>query len=148
MKWVRADEEIAMEIGLNLRTQDQHEVMLSHGVTGLEAVLESYLQSDICQAIEGDDGVPVGITGVCDDRIWLLGTYGLTATKSHRYQLCLHGREWVDYCLEEAGGFLRNMVYSKNTGSIRWLKHLGFAVEEPQPFGPSAALFCPFWRKL
>ena len=148
MRWIKADEGVAMEIGLNIREQDEHEVRLSHGMTGLEAVLDSYIESDICMAIEGDNGDPVGITGVCEDRIWLLGTYALTSTKSHRRQLCLHGREWVDYCLEESGGFLQNMAYSKNTGAIRWLRHLGFTVEEPRPYGPSAALFCPFWRQL
>lgn len=146
MKWIRADEDLAMEIGLNLRQQDCTEVMLSHGMSPIEAVIESYLNSDICQGIAGDDGIPVGMTGVCGDRIWLLGTYGLTATKSHRRQLCLYGREWVDYCLEETGRAIGNHVYAKNTRSIRWLKHLGFTVEHAEPFGPSAALFCPFWR--
>lgn len=147
MRWIQADEDVAMEIGLNIRDQDETEVRLSHGISGLEAVLDSYIESDICMAIEGDNGLPVGITGVCGDRIWLLGTYGLTATKNHRRELCLYGREWVDYCLEQTGGPIGNHVYSKNTASIRWLKFLGFTVEHPEPFGPSAALFCPFWRE-
>jgi hypothetical protein len=147
MRWIQADEDVAMDIGLNIREQDELEVRLSHGMSGLEAVLDSYIESDICMAIEGDNGQPVGITGVCGDRIWLLGTYALTATKNHRRELCIYGREWVDYCLEETGGPIGNHVYSKNTASIRWLKFLGFTVEHPEPYGPSAALFCPFWRE-
>lgn len=147
MRWIQADEDVAMEIGLNIREQDEIEVRLSHGVSGLEAVLDSYIESDTCMAIEGDNGLPVGITGVCGDRIWLLGTYALTASKNHRRELCLYGREWVDYCLEQTGGPIGNHVYSKNTASIRWLKFLGFTVEHPEPHGPSAALFCPFWRE-
>lgn len=148
MRWIEATEEVAMEIGLHLREQDCDEVMLSHGMQPLEAVIDSYLGSSICKAIEGDDGRPVGITGVCEDRIWLLGTYSLTATKNHRRMLCKHGREWVDYCLKEVGRPIGNYVYSKNRMAIRWLLHLGFTVESPRPFGPSSALFCPFWRSV
>ena len=30
--------------------------------------------------------------------------------------------------------------------SLKWLKHLGFTVEPPEPYGPKGAMFCPFWR--
>jgi hypothetical protein len=148
MRWIPANEEVAFAVGFALRQQDREEVKLSHGMDGLEAVLDSYIQSDVCQAIEGDNGNPVALTGVCGDRIWLLGTDELTATRSHRWQLCLHGREWVEYCLEVVGKPIGNHVYAKNRCSIKWLKHLGFTVEHPEPFGPSAALFCPFWRSV
>ena len=146
MRWIEPDVNMATEIGLNLREQDRIEVQLSHGIGGLHAVLGSYRQSRVCMAIEGDDGTPVGMTGVAGDRIWLLGTEGLTATKSHRWQLCLHGREWVEHCLEVVGCPIGNHVYAKNRQAIRWLKHLGFTVEHPEPIGPSLSLFCPFWR--
>ena len=146
MRWIRATEHNAIEVGLNLRQQDETEVMLSHGLAPVEAVVLSYEASTVCQAIEGDCGNTVALTGVVDNKIWLLGTSRLTATKEHRRDLCKYGGEWVEYCLGASGGYLENMVYSKNKRAIRWLKHLGFTVEQPEPFGPSAALFCPFWR--
>ena len=146
MRWVPATEELAIEVGLGLRPQDEVEVMLSDGLAPIEACMLSLRDSSVCQAIEGDNGNCVGLTGVSGNRIWLLGTQELTESKSHRLQLCRYGGEWVDFCLESAGGYLENMVYSKNRMSIRWLRHLGFTVEQPMPYGPSAALFCPFWR--
>jgi len=147
MKWIHATSCIAYEVGEQLRQEDRNEVLLSHGMNPKEAVFESYIQSQICQAIEGDNGNPVGLTGVVENKIWLLGTEELTATKSHRWQLSLHGREWVDHCLDFVGKPIGNHVYSKNKMSIRWLKHLGFTVHDPEPFGPWDALFCPFWRE-
>jgi hypothetical protein len=41
-----------------------------------------------------------------------------------------------------------NHVYAKNRMSIRWLKWLGFELGVAEPFGPSAALFHPFWRAI
>ena len=134
-------------IGENLREQDKTEVRFSHGLEPVEACLKSYIYSDVIQAIEGDDGEPIGITGLVGNHIWLLGTDKLTATKNHRWQLCLHGREWVEYCLDMAGGMIENYVYSENKLSIRWLKHLGFIIEEPKPYGVEDQMFCHFWRK-
>ena len=148
MRWIKANEERAIQVGLNLRKQDELEVALSDGLGPVEACMLSYRHSSVCQAIEGDDGSCVALTGVVGKTIWLLGSTNLTATKNHRLQLCRHGREWVDFCLESAGGYVENMVYSKNKRSIRWLKHLGFTVQDPEPYGPSGALFCPFWRYL
>jgi len=136
----------ANHIALHMRLEDQEEVMLSHGITPEEAINYSYDNSQICHGIEGDDGMPIGLAGICEDRVWMLGTKELVATKYHRVQLGLHGRKWVDSCLRKVGKPIGNHVFSKNKMSIRWLKHLGFTVEEPKPFGPFDALFCQFWR--
>ena len=135
-----------MAIADNLRPADATEVMLSHGMDPFEAVRSSYCASDICHKIASDGGEPVGLCGVADHVIWMLGTPGLTATRRRRWQLIFEGRKWVDDRLIEMGGPLFNAVYSKNVKSIRWLKVLGFTVEKPRPMGPSGALFCDFWR--
>ena len=146
MRWAEATEDRAIYIASRVRAEDRTEVWLSHRATGPEAVLESWYGSDICRCIETSEGEPVGLTGVCGSRIWLLGTEGLTATRMRRLQLCIEGRKWVDHCLERVGGPIGNDVYASNRQSIRWLKHLGFQVEKPRPIGLSAALFCRFWR--
>lgn len=146
MKWAFPDAHVVNFIADNIRPQDEEEVRLSHAISGPVAVLSSWANSSVCRAILGDDDVPVGISGLVDNTIWLLGTEGLTATRSHRLQLIHRGREWVDYCQDKVDAPIGNYVYAKNRMSIRWLKHLGFHVSQPEPYGPSAALFCPFWR--
>lgn len=147
MKWVmKPSADHIMAIAENLRPADVQEVMLSHGCNAFDAVTESWAQSTIVRGMVTDDGEPCGLCGVVGHRIWMLGTERLTESRKARWQLCVEGRKWVDSCLEELGGPLFNQVYSKNTESIRWLKYLGFTVEAPKPLGPSAALFCDFWR--
>jgi hypothetical protein len=147
MRWAEPTEARAYHVAANLRHEDEQEVWLSHQIPGPEALLTSWADSDICRCIETSDGEPVGFTGVCGDRIWLLGTRGLTATRSRRLQLCIEGRGWVEHCLKRVGGPIGNDVYAKNQQSIRWLKHLGFTVEPPRPIGHSCALFSRFWRE-
>lgn len=147
MRWADPTEERAYFIANHVRRQDETEVWLSHRATGAEAVLESWAGSDICRCIETSSGEPVALTGVCGDRIWLLGTEGLTATRMRRLQLCIEGRRWVQHCLDRVGGPIWNDVYAKNQGSIRWLRHLGFEVDPPRPLGLSSALFCRFWKE-
>ena len=146
MKWADATQEAALHVSLNLREEDKIEVWLSHGSTPTQAVMWSWAESDICRCIASADGEPLALTGLVRNRIWLLGTEKLTATRERRLQLCKEGKMWVETCLERAGMAIGNDVYAKNTRSIRWLKHLGFEVATPRPMGPSAELFSEFWR--
>lgn len=147
LKWAEVTPEFVLEVATHLREEDQEEVMLSDQVTGFEACTQSWAMADICNGIATDDGTPVGLCGLNGDRIWLLGTPELTATKKRRLQLCREGRGWVEHCVKSAGRRIGNDVYSKNFESIKWLKALGFTVEEPRPIGHSGALFRAFWRE-
>ena len=146
MKWAEATEEAAIHVALNLREEDKIEVWLSHGSWPIEAVMWSWSESSLCRCIASEDDQPLALTGLVGNRIWLLGTERLTATRERRLQLCKEGREWVETCLKRAGMAIGNDVYAKNLRSIRWLKHLGFQVATPRPMGPSAELFSEFWR--
>jgi len=146
MDWAYPSTDRVEHIANHLRPEDQLEVWLSDGVDGYDAVMESYYDSTISRVILGDDSTPVGVTGVCGDRIWLLGTAELTSTKSHRWQLAVYGRQWVKHCIDVVGGPIGNHVYAENRAAIRWLKHLGFVVEPAKPYGTRAASFCEFWR--
>tara|TARA_R100000664_G_C2718391_1_gene112669 strand:- start:186 stop:644 length:459 start_codon:yes stop_codon:yes gene_type:complete len=149
MKFIKQEDvtgDMVLDIGFNLRESDEIEVQLSHGMSGLNACMDSYCHSSMFQVFAGDDGTPVGITGMWHNSIWLLATDGLTATKSHRWQLCTLARQWVDLCVAEVGETIGNYAYSENKKSLKWLKHLGFTVGEPEPYGVKGALFCPFWR--
>lgn len=146
MRWATPTEERVRAIAENLRQADRTEVWLSDRLTGREAVWNSWASSDVCRCIETAAGEPVGLTGLTGNRIWMLGTGGLTATRQRRLQLCRDGRGWVEHCLDVAGMAIGNDVYARNKASIRWLKSLGFQVASPRPLGPSSALFCEFWR--
>lgn len=147
MRWTSPTKERVLYVANRVRKEDAEEVWLSHGVSGPDAVMLSWVGSEICRCIETSAGEPVGLTGVAGTRIWMLGTNGLTATRGRRLQLCCDGRDWVDYCLEVVGRPIGNDVYAKNRQSIRWLRHLGFEVEPPRPIGVSGALFSRFWRE-
>jgi hypothetical protein len=146
MRWAGPTSARVQHIAGRLRHQDRLEVFYSHGLTGEEAVLQSWKNSAICRCIDADDGSPVGICGVNGSLIWLLGTEQLLATASHRRQFIRGGRAWVDELL--AGGHLclENWTLASNLQTLRWLQHLGFTVDVPEPKGRSAQLFCHFWR--
>ena len=149
MKFIKQEDvtgDMVLDIGMNIRESDEIEVQLSHGMSGLNACMDSYCHSCMFQVFAGDDGTPVGITGMWHNSIWLLATDGLTSTKSHRWQLSTLARQWVDLCVAEVGETIGNYAYSKNKKTLRWLKHLGFTIGEPEPYGVKEALFCPFWR--
>ena len=149
MKFIKQEDvtaEMVLDIAENLREEDKVEVYLSHGISAREACMDSYCYSTMFQIFAGDDGEPLGITGIWETSIWLLAKDGLTATKSHRWQLCTLARQWVDLCVAEVGEPIGNFAYSGNKKSLKWLKHLGFTVEPPEPHGAKGAMFCPFWR--
>lgn len=149
MQWIyKPDSQQVLHIADNLRSDDLQELLLSYSCPAHDVVFESWSQSNIVRGMATDDGEPCGLCGVVGQRIWMLGTDRLTETRKGRWQLCVEGRKWVDSCLEELQAPLFNQVYSKNTESIRWLKYLGFTIDTPRPYGPSAALFCDFWRNF
>ena len=103
MKWAEPTVDRVLHISKRLRKSDVEEVWLSHRKTAQEAVMQSWQGSQECRCIVTNAGLPVGITGLVGDRIWLLGTDDLAASKSRRLQLCKEGRGWVKHCLDVAG---------------------------------------------
>ena len=146
MKWADATPDRVKRIARQLRYQDRLEVLYSHGVTGEEAVNESWKNSTICRCIDGDDGKAVGICGVNGSLIWLLATDELLATASHRRQFIRGGRQWVDELVADGHQLLENWALASNLVTLRWLKHLGFTIDTAAPLGRSCQLFCHFWR--
>ena len=148
MRWAEPTAARVQHIAGHLRYQDRLEVLYSHGLPGEEAVLQSWKNSAICRCIDADDGSPVGICGVNGSLIWLLGTEELLATASHRRQFIRGGRAWVDELLADGHLCLENWALASNLQTLRWLQHLGFTVDVPEPKGHSAQLFCHFWRTV
>lgn len=88
-------------------------------------------------------GEPAGIVGVID-----YGDYRLpwavftTAIDRHPLPFLRGCKAWMD----RVDGFLLNYVDARNTMTIRWLKWLGFTIDEPIPYGVNGEPFCRFWR--
>lgn len=149
MNWAEVTSDHLIYVAQHLRRQDELEVRASHGIGPEEAVYDSHAASELCRAIEGDDGKPVAVTGIVPAEhgglIWMLGTDELFATASHRRQFTRGGIIWLNGAVSEWGS-LHNWVYQKNRLSMRWLQSLGFVLHPAAPRGPSAELFCYFER--
>ena len=146
MNWAEPTSARVERIAKMLREQDRLEVLYSHSLTGEEAVYGSWHSSSICRCIDADDGQAVGICGVNGSLIWLLATDELLATASHRRQFIRGGRQWVDELMADGHSFLENWAFAANRATLRWLQHLGFTIDTPEPLGPSCQMFCHFWR--
>ena len=143
MRWAAPTQARVMQVAAHLRKEDVIEVFCSHGLQGVDAVLESWKNSPDCRCIEGDDGEPVGLCGVASGGvIWLLATDALLATPSHRRQFTRGAKQWVDGLMADGAGPLHNWVLAKRTRTLRWLQSLGFVVATPRPMGPCSELFC------
>lgn len=131
---------------LVLRAADRAEVEALTGREPREALVASVERSASAWAGYADGElvclfgvVPmtlVGVTGVP----WLLGAdavtrYGRPFLRRNR----LYVREML-----RAFPVLRNVVYARNTVSIRWLAWLGFTLGTPQPMGVRGLPFIPF----
>jgi hypothetical protein len=146
MRWVEPTRDRVEYVAQRLRKSDQDEVFNSDGITGEQAVWESWAESDLCRCIEGDDGTPVAICGVNKGVIWLLGTDELFASTSHVRQFIKGGKPWINGLVDD-WGCLHNWVYGKNTQSMKWLRSLGFTIHPAEPYGPFSQLFCYFERR-
>jgi hypothetical protein len=146
MRFIEATEERAEFVAQRLRFSDCMEVLAAEGRSGYEGAMAAWRDSGIKEAIEGDQGDPVGLCGVNGNYIWMLGTDDLTSTESHRRQLVRGARRWISAVVEqklrtEGQCLLCNWVCARNLESVRWLQSLGFTVDRPEPIGHSLQLF-------
>ena len=129
-----------------LRQQDEDEVRAAGHDDGTSALLASVKASDMAFTI-WVDGEAAGIFGVAkhpeDPQIgipWMLGTDRLLRA---RRALVYESRPWIDF-LNERYPLLTNIVHSQNDVSIRWLKAMGFTMDEAVEMGEHE--FWSFYR--
>lgn len=146
MRWAEPTAARVQHIAERVRYQDELELLYGFGLSGKEGVLQSWKNSAICRCIDADDGSPVGICGLNGTKIWLLGTEKLLATPSHRRQFIRGGKLWIHGLMADGHRYLENWALASNFATLRWLQHLGFTIDTPEPRGRSAQLFCHFWR--
>ncbi len=123
-------------IAEHMREADRREVWASHRHTPLEALEFALQRSELAWTCMVD-GLPSFMWGAartgavlgCTGAPWLLGTPAIVKVRHDFLRYCPH----FVAAMQSAFPCLENYVHAENTLSIRWLKHLGFMVNEDMP---------------
>jgi hypothetical protein len=138
-------------IARNLRQPDVRELQAVHGqdVVLQDCLRAAVLASEICHVAVSASGEPVAVLGLApvsllDGRAspWLLGT---DAMERYPRDIVVLGRQAVKRWGARYDQ-LFNYVDARNLKSIAWLKHIGFQVFDPQPYGLQGEPFHRFER--
>lgn len=130
-----------------LRAYDQEELRAG-GHTDFRETLRLALRITDEPVVYLKEGVPVALFGVAAiapgvGSPWLLGT---TSLDEESRSLLTDARVIV-HNMRKQYHSLYNYVYEGHTRSRKWIKWLGFTVDDPLPHGPNGELFCRFhWR--
>ena len=133
-------------IAADMRQDDIDEVWASNHFTPLESIVKGWELSDFSTVVMGD-GQPLVIIGLVkrdilsgSGVIWMLGA---NRALNYRREFFRQTKPIIDEMLTICPR-LCNMVHSKNTVSIVWLRWLGFTIDDPIPHGPDDELFHRF----
>lgn len=144
--FVKPTVELIESIAADMRQADADEVWASNHHTPLESLMKGWELSDLSTVIMGDNEPLVMIGLVKRDMltgsgvIWMLGA---NRALNYKKEFFRQTKPVIDEMLTICPR-LCNMVHSKNTNSIQWLKWLGFTIDEPIPHGPDDELFHRF----
>lgn len=135
----------------SMRKEDRDEVWASHHHTPMHALRVSVgISSKVFTACDSlgvfamfgvapygslfsDTGVP-----------WMLGT---DRVRRNAIEVMRHTASYIED-LQEGFSKLVNWVDARNTISIRWLRHFGFTIEEPEPYGMEGLPFHRFHMEI
>ena len=120
----------AAAVAANLRDADRAECAAA-GVDDFEGVIADGIEHSALCWTAWVDGQPAAVFGVrAWDEVgvpWMLGT---DAVQVHRRAFIQLAPAYIDQMLQ-AFPRLLNHVHARNTLAVRWLKHAGFALQEP-----------------
>ena len=135
-----------LRLAVNLRQADRDELAACDHFDAFAAVEHSVRHSTLCWAVCAP-GELLAVFGVCPlaghpgvGTPWLLAT---EAAAHHVRPLIELPGPYIARMLD-AFPRLVNFVHADNTRSIRWLRRLGFSVDQSAPFGPNGAPFHRF----
>lgn len=146
IEFVKPTQEMIESIASDMRQADANEVWASHRHTPLQAVSEGMNLSDfsVIVMVDGEPCVIIGLvirdvmmgTGIP----WLLGTERALKHTREFFRLSPPViAEMLEVCPN-----LFNYVHAANIVSIKWLKWLGFVIDDPQPHGINGEMFHRF----
>ena len=134
----------------NLRQEDKTEVWASHGLEPLTALRFSFLASEECNTIIGDNEDIIGMFGVTkhDETIgvpWLLMSDEIY-NRSLARQFVPESKRWVKE-LNNRYKILVNFIDIDNEKAIKWLRLIGFTFISIDPhYGVNPKPFYEFVR--
>lgn len=135
-----------MSVADNMRQADVVEVWASGRMTPFDALQKSIIASKFSTMVWVDN-TPCAVFGlVVRDMLsgagvpWMLGA---DSVLDHKRDILKHSRIGVDQMLDVCPN-LYNYVHTENTVSIRWLRWLGFEIDETKPHGIGGELFHRF----
>lgn len=125
----------------NLREQDEHELRLIHGQDWFKQSWNIWKNLKGCRIAYKDNGTPVAIFGVLPQKnVGIVGFLSTTDIEKEQRSFLMQGKKWIE-SFENEFEVLKNYVYSSNIKAIKWLKWLGFDVEENRGIGDKFLLF-------
>lgn len=133
-------------IAADMRDEDVAEIWASHHHSPIEALMVGFELSHFSVVVECD-GVPAVMLGLIKQGLitgsgipWLLGTnHALNYKREFLLQSPPVIKEMLNICSN-----LSNHVHADNRVSIRWLKWLGFTIDDPVAIGVGGELFHRF----
>lgn len=137
-----ARKEDSEELAPKLRSFDRRECAAVGMVDTFKALEVSRAGSDICYAVSLNKelamlvGVTIPLLGG-EGSIWALGSDLLF---KYPRAMLEEGRKGVKHFLSYHSRY-SNYIGADNELTMCWLKHLGFRIGEPEPFGVSGQLF-------
>lgn len=125
-------------VARHMREADAQEVRASHDNDPLDALKYAVYGSEEAYTAFIDDE-PVAIFGVAGGSVmtpfvspWMLGT---TKLEKHKKEILRESREVMRAWRSEYTR-MENFVDARNKVSVRWLKWLGFSIQDAEPYGP------------
>lgn len=146
VKFVKPTRELIEALAADMRQADVDEIWASNHHTPIEALMNGLAKSDRSVIVTVDDEPCVMLGLVIRDILsgagvpWLLGTE--TALK-HKRKFLTQVPVVIDEMLTICPR-LFNYVHVDNKVSIKWLKRIGFTIDEPVPYGRDNELFHKF----
>lgn len=135
------------ELAIGLRPLDHDELVATAGSDVLKVLDRSRQVSDDPVAVKSPAGELIAVFGIAPATLlsdtaapWLLGTHLMTP---YAKRILFHARRYITF-VRERYPRLENYVDARNEPSLRWLKSVGFTVDDqPVPYGVARL---PFYR--
>lgn len=148
IEWVKPTKALVHAIAADMRQADAEEVWASNHHSPIESMMKGWELSDVSTVAVNEQGEPLVMIGLVkrdvltgSGTVWMLGA---NRAMDHKKEFFRQTKPIINEMLTICPR-LCNMVHSKNTNSIVWLKWLGFTIEDPIPHGPDDELFHRFY---